>query len=112
MYYSPSGAVTRVPTGRADLVNRDPRVNAPTYHGIGSPALGHRPMPFTLRSDSPAIDAAVKVGAMGPRDFFGDAIPSGSAYDIGADERCTRRSGTAEASCAVPRRHSWRDLGL
>lgn len=58
----------------------DPRLNDPTYHGIGMPVTA-----FTLLNDSPAIDAGMDVGSMGAQDFFGNLIPQGS-YDIGANE--------------------------
>lgn len=44
----------------------DPRLQNPSYHGIGKPNSA-----FTLRSGSPAIDAGASVGNMGNRDFFG-----------------------------------------
>jgi transcriptional regulator with XRE-family HTH domain len=39
-----------------------------------------------LIEGSPAIDAGTDVGDMGRYDFFGNPIPFGSAYDIGAYE--------------------------
>lgn len=65
----------------------NPQLNNPTYHSVGKPTTA-----FTLQSTSPAIDAGVDVCAglsgcsMGTRDFFGNVIPSGNGYDIGADE--------------------------
>lgn len=65
----------------------DPKLNDPTYHGTGFPTTS-----FTLRPGSPAIDAGADLVAlglqtsMGTRDFFGNPIPSGYTYDIGAYE--------------------------
>ena len=65
----------------------NPLLNSPTYHGNGFPTTQ-----FTLQSGSPAINAGANLVAlgiqssMGTRDFFGNAIPQGGAYDIGAYE--------------------------
>jgi hypothetical protein len=60
----------------------DPLLSSPTYHGVGKPTSQ-----FLLQAGSPAIDAGANLGSMGSHDFFGDPIPDGAAYDIGADER-------------------------
>lgn len=68
-------------------LNVDPLLNSPTYHDPGVP-----PNAFTLRSDSPAIDAGTNVCAgvavcsAGSHDFFKNPIPQGKAFDIGAYE--------------------------
>ena len=59
----------------------DPKLNAPTSHSVGRPTTA-----FTLQSGSPAINAGASLTNMGSRDFFGNAIPQGGAYDIGAYE--------------------------
>ena len=59
----------------------DPMLNDPTYHEVGRPLTA-----FPLLEGSPAIDAGTDMGDMGRRDFFGNPIPFGSAYDIGAHE--------------------------
>lgn len=59
----------------------DPLLNDPTYHANGFPSTS-----FTLQNGSPAINAGVDLGNMGAHDFFGNAIPQGGAYDIGAFE--------------------------
>ncbi len=59
----------------------NPLLNSPTYHGNGFPTTQ-----FTLQGGSPAINAGANLGNMGPHDFFGNAIPQGGAYDIGAYE--------------------------
>lgn len=65
----------------------NPLLNDPTYHGNGFPTTS-----FTLQSGSPAINAGANLVAlglqtsMGTRDFFGNTIPQGAAFDIGAHE--------------------------
>jgi hypothetical protein len=65
----------------------NPLLNDPTYHSNGFPTNS-----FTLQSGSPAINAGANLGAlglqssMGSRDFFGNTIPQGGAFDIGAHE--------------------------
>jgi hypothetical protein len=59
----------------------DPMLKEFTYHEVGFPA-----MQFTLLISSPAIDAGTDVGNMGTHDFFGNPIPFGKGYDIGAYE--------------------------
>src|SRR5262249_41809064 len=62
-------------------MNADPKIVGP--YGGGANA-------YKLTSISPAIDRATTVTAglrgMGPRDYFGVAIPQGVTYDIGAAE--------------------------
>lgn len=78
----------------AQSLYTNPLLNSPTYHGNGMPTTQ-----FTLQSGSPAINAGVDVGGMGTRDFFGNAIPQGGAFDIGAHE-----SGGGPAPTATPTR--------
>lgn len=59
----------------------DPHMTAPDYHEVGRPTTA-----FNLQPGSPAIDAGANLGDMGKRDFFGNPIPFGSAFDIGAHE--------------------------
>jgi len=76
----------------------NPLLNDPTYHANGFPSTS-----FTLQTGSPAINAGAdlvalgKVSSMGTRDFFGNPIPQGGAYDIGANE-----SGGAPQPTATP----------
>jgi hypothetical protein len=72
----------------AHSMNTDPMLNTPTYHTIGRPTSA-----FTLLPGSPAIDAGANVCSgtsglngcsMGTQDFWGNALPSGSGYNIGA----------------------------
>jgi len=63
----------------------DPMLTNPTYHSTGMPTSA-----FTLGAGSPAIGAGANVCAgqsgcsMGTQDFFGNPLPSGSGYNIGA----------------------------
>lgn len=72
----------------------DPQLNTPTYHSVGKPTTA-----FTLQSTSPAIDAGADVCAgltgcsIGTRDFFGNVIPRGNSYDIGAYESSYSSTG-------------------
>jgi hypothetical protein len=65
----------------------DPKLTNPTYHGNGFPISA-----YNLQAGSPAIDHGANLAAlgyvtsMGSRDFFGNAIPGGTGYDIGAYE--------------------------
>src|SRR6266498_4650185 len=84
----------------ANGIYADPLLNSPTYHGVGFPSTQ-----FTLQNGSPAINAGAdlvalgKVSNMGSRDFFGNPIPQGGAYDIGVYE-----SGGAPALTNTPTR--------
>ena len=63
----------------------DPMLKNPVYHAVGRPDT-----PFTLLSGSPAVGAGANVCAgisncsMGARDFWGNPLPGGSGYNIGA----------------------------
>jgi hypothetical protein len=65
----------------------DPLLNDPTYHGDGRPTTA-----FTLQAGSPARGAGTNVClgiagcSMGKHDFFGNPLPNGSGYDIGANQ--------------------------
>jgi hypothetical protein len=48
--------------------------------------VGFPTIQFTLLKSSPAIDAGTDASNMGTRDFFGNPIPFGKGYDIGAYE--------------------------
>jgi hypothetical protein len=65
----------------AHSVFADPQLNDVTYHANGRPKTA-----FTLQPGSPAIDAGVDVGNMGPVDFYGARVPFGVGYDVGAIE--------------------------
>lgn len=63
----------------------DPLLNDPDYHSTGMPTSV-----FTLQAGSPAIGAGTNVCngqsgcSMGAEDFFGNPLPNGSSYNIGA----------------------------
>jgi parallel beta-helix repeat protein len=63
----------------------DPMLNSPTYHTVGSPASA-----FTLLPGSPALGAGADVCngisgcSMGSQDFWGNPLPAGAGYNIGA----------------------------
>jgi len=73
----------------ANSVFADPLLRDSTDHEIGKLEEA-----FTLQADSPAIDAGLDLGLMGERDFFGNPIPYGNAYDIGAHEWSPGESGS------------------
>jgi hypothetical protein len=63
----------------------DPMLNSPNYHAVGKPASA-----FQLLTGSPAIGTGANVCngisgcSMGAQDFWGNALPGGSGYNIGA----------------------------
>lgn len=63
----------------------DPMLLNPTYHDVGRPATA-----FTLQSGSPAAGSGANVCngisgcSMGNQDFWGNSLPNGSGYSIGA----------------------------
>jgi len=63
----------------------DPMLNSPTYHAVGRPTSA-----FTLLQGSPAVGkganvcTAISGCSMGAHDFWGNALPNGSGYNIGA----------------------------
>ncbi len=79
-------------------VAADPLLEQPGHGGtIGDPYRLSTLSAYRLQLRSPMIDAGLDVGVLlgtnpGSRDYYGHAIPGGSAYDIGAHERY--RTGT------------------
>ncbi len=65
----------------------DPMLNNPTYHSPGKPTTA-----FTLQANSPAIGTGTNICtgisgcSMGNQDFWGNALPNGSGYNIGAHQ--------------------------
>ena len=64
----------------------DPMLNTPSYHSVGRPTSA-----FILLPGSPAIGAGTDVCSgiagtcsMGTQDFWGNPLPAGSGYNIGA----------------------------
>jgi hypothetical protein len=60
-------------------LNSDPKLNNPTDHSNGFPTVS-----YTLQSGSPASGAGVLISNNGGRDFFGNAVSSSAAPNIGA----------------------------
>jgi parallel beta-helix repeat protein len=87
LYYYTGGTFTDATPEAHGVYNQDPLVNGLGYHGVGRPTTQ-----WTLQSGSPAINrgtnacAGLPGCAVGTRDFFGNSIPLGGAFDIGADE--------------------------
>jgi len=69
----------------------DPRLSAPG----GGTTDG-----YLLQADSPLIDAGLQLTNPGPQDFFGNALPQGATYDVGAHDTKPTISigGIADAS--------------
>jgi len=70
----------------ADSLYTDPMLNTPSYHSAGRPTAAFTPLP-----GSPAVGAGVNVCSgiagtcsMGTQDFWGNPLPAGSGYNIGA----------------------------
>jgi hypothetical protein len=63
----------------------DPMMLNPTYHDVGKPSSA-----FTLQAGSPAARSGTDVCSgisnctMGNQDFWGNPLPNGSGYSIGA----------------------------
>ncbi|MGA8344631.1 MAG: hypothetical protein WB781_22065 [Candidatus Sulfotelmatobacter sp.] len=63
----------------------EPMMDSPTYHEVGRPTTA-----FTLMPGSPAVGNGANVCtgisgcSMGNQDFWGNALPNGSGYSIGA----------------------------
>jgi hypothetical protein len=87
LYYYTGGSFSDPNPEAHSIYNRDPLVNSLGYDGVGRPTTQ-----WTLQTGSPAINAGTNACTglsgctVGTRDFFGNTIPLGSAYDIGADE--------------------------
>ncbi|MCA1604437.1 MAG: carbohydrate binding domain-containing protein, partial [Acidobacteria bacterium] len=70
----------------------DPRLTSPGGGGtLNDTALLPTLTAYQLRTDSPLIDAGLDLASVfgmnpGSQDFFGSAVPLGSAFDIGAHE--------------------------
>jgi hypothetical protein len=71
----------------AHSFNVDPMMNNPTYHDTGKPDVA-----FTLTPGSPAIGngtdvcSGVSDCSMGGQDFWGNPLPTGDGYSIGAHQ--------------------------
>ncbi len=87
LYFYTGGTVTDPNPEAHGIYNQNPLVNSLGYHGIGRPTTQ-----WTLQSGSPAINRGTNACtglsgcSVGTRDFFGNSIPLGGAFDIGAHE--------------------------
>jgi len=68
---------------------------------IGDPTKLHTLTAYRLQKDSPLIDAGLDLRSLfgiepGDRDFYGNPIPQGKAYDIGAHEIISKKTLGAE----------------
>jgi hypothetical protein len=87
LYYYTGGTFTDATPEAHGVYNQNPLVNSLGYHGIGRPTTQ-----WTLQAGSPAINRGTNACtglsgcSVGTRDFFGNSIPLGGAFDIGANE--------------------------
>jgi parallel beta-helix repeat protein len=87
LYYYTGGTFTDPNPEAHGIYNQNPLVNSLGYHGIGRPTTQ-----WTLQSGSPAINHGTNACSgltgcsVGTRDFFGNSIPLGGVFDIGAHE--------------------------
>ena len=68
---------------------------------IGDPTKLHTLTAYRLQKNSPLIDAGLDLRSLfgidpGDRDFFGNSIPQGKAYDIGAHELILENTSSVE----------------
>jgi len=68
---------------------------------IGDPSKLHTLTAYRLQKNSPLIDAGLDLMSLfgidpGGRDFFGNSIPQGKGYDIGAHEIISKKALGAE----------------
>lgn len=87
LYYYTGGTFTDPNPEAHSIYNQNPLVN-----GLGYDTTGRPTTQWTLQSGSPAINHGTNACTgltgctVGTRDFFGNSIPLGGAFDIGADE--------------------------
>lgn len=87
LYYYTGGTFTDPNPEAHGIYNQNPLVN-----GFGYDTTGRPTTQWTLQSGSPAINHGTNACTglsgctVGTRDFFGNAIPLGGTFDIGADE--------------------------
>jgi parallel beta-helix repeat protein len=87
LYYYTGGTFTDPNPEANGIYNQNPLVNSLGYHGIGRPTTQ-----WTLQAGSPAINRGTNACtglagcSVGTSDFFGNSIPLGGAFDIGAHE--------------------------
>jgi hypothetical protein len=87
LYYYTGGTFTDPNPEANGVYNQNPLVNSLGYHGVGRPTTQ-----WTLQAGSPAINRGTNACtgltgcSVGTQDFFGNSIPLGGAFDIGAHE--------------------------
>jgi parallel beta-helix repeat protein len=87
LYYYTGGTFTDPNPEANGVYNQNPLVNSLGYHGVGRPTTQ-----WTLQAGSPAINRGTDACggltgcSVGTHDFFGNSIPLGGAFDIGAHE--------------------------
>ena len=87
LYFYTGGTFTDPNPEVHGIYNQDPLVNSLGYDGTGRPSTQ-----WTLQAGSPAINHSTNACAgltgctTGTRDFFGNPVPVGNTFDIGADE--------------------------
>ncbi|MBN1670163.1 MAG: right-handed parallel beta-helix repeat-containing protein [Kiritimatiellae bacterium] len=92
-----------LPTGLA----ADPQLTDPGNGGVvGDPTRLATLAAYRLRSGSPCIDAGMDLAGLfgidpGPRDFYGNSLPQGNAYDIGAHDMALAGLGAPSLLRAV-----------
>lgn len=79
LYYYTAGSFSGTETG--SIYNTNPLVNSLGYNDNGRPTTQ-----WTLQAGSPARNAGATIAGPGSVDFFGNPVPAGSAFDIGANE--------------------------
>ena len=79
LYYYTTGSFSGTEVG--SIYNTNPLVNNLGYNDNGRPTTQ-----WTLQAGSPARNAGATIAAAGNVDFYGNAVPTGSAFDIGAHE--------------------------
>ena len=68
---------------------------------VGDPTKLHTLTAYQLQQDSPLIDAGIDLRSLfgidpGDRDFYGNPIPQGKGFDIGAHEIILENTGSVE----------------
>lgn len=93
MHQDPLARSGQGPVSRATVdTSAHPRfVNAGNGEAITDPTAISGILAYRLRDNSPLIDAGLNLATLysinpGTRDFLGNTIPLGTAYDIGACE--------------------------
>ncbi len=63
----------------------DPMLNSPNYHAVGRPATAFQLLPGSLAAGAGAnVCDGISDCSMGKQDFWGNSLPAGFGYNIGA----------------------------